>query len=106
MGEKVQATLFVALTDPCAATLTCSPGEVAALPKYHLNLKLDIITMAYNDKAKIEKPRPQPDIAEFVKTADVKSLSSRPEEMALIDKHMQTIRLEAQKQLESSISSP
>ena len=82
----------------------CIFGEVAALPKYHLNLKLDIITMAYNDKAKIEKPRPQPDIAEFVKTADVKSLSSRPEEMALIDKHMQTIRLEAQKQLESFIA--
>ena len=42
--------------------------EVAkTFPKECSNVKLDVMTLAYNEKGKIAKPRPQPDIADFIK---------------------------------------
>ena len=42
-------------------------GEVALLPKDARDFKTDLIMLAYNPKGKIEKVRPQPDIADFIK---------------------------------------
>ena len=77
-------------------------GDIAQLlPKTAVNLKLDLVTMAYDPKNCIQKVRPNPDIADFVKGSDVKALSARPGEVNLIEKTMSQIRLDELKQLES-----
>jgi hypothetical protein len=77
-------------------------GDIAQLlPKTAVNLKLDLVTMAYDPKNCIQKVRPNPDIADFVKGSDVKALSARPDEVNLIEKTMSQIRLDELKQIES-----
>lgn len=55
-------------------------GEVSRLPKPLVNVKLDLMTLAYNPKGKIERIRPQPDVADFLKISDVKGLALREQE--------------------------
>ena len=83
-----------ASVNPNDITLPTTVYDAAAqsFPKDCVNVRLDLITLAYNDTKKLEKIRPQPDVAEFIKPADVKVLSGRADEVKLIEKHMRNIR--------------
>ena len=69
--EFVDALCHFHSTEENPNVLTVNPslfGEVAQLmPKPATNVELDLVTLAYNDKNKIAKVRPQPDVADFIK---------------------------------------
>jgi hypothetical protein len=77
-------------------------GDVAQhMPKDFNHVKLDIVTLAYNPTRKIEKMRPQPDVADFVKGSDAKAMALRVAELSLVEETMKTVRGHEEEQLRS-----
>jgi hypothetical protein len=77
-------------------------GDVATLiAKEFTNVKLDIVTLAYNPKLKLEKMRPQPDVADFIKCSDVKAIAIRPAELELVEQTLKHVRGHEEQQLMS-----
>ena len=91
--EFVDALCHSHSTEVNPNELTVNPslfGEVAQLmPKPATDVKLDLVTVAYNDKNKIAKVRPQPDVADFIKVGHA-THSQNPKIPSLTHTHRKT----------------
>ena len=64
-----------------------------------LIVKCCLVILSYCPDSKVEKVRPNPDVADFLKSSDIKALSSRPEELSTLETFFQRHRMECMRLL-------
>ena len=64
-------------------------------------LKMRLLTLAYNGTGAVAKVRPSPDVCDFVKLADVRSLCSKAGETDKIETWLRTMRIKHEPVLKS-----